>query len=596
MTMPGRLIPIIAALMSYSLLCCRAGFSQDSDASPKTPLATKQDIIQDRVQRLEDQMYRMIENLRAAEPQQARRLEKALVGMGELGIRRDLKELISLLEADRLDLAVHGQGQLVEELSKLLVVLMEELDDAKARQEEIERLEKFAKELEQLISEESRLEQLSQEAMQGADGAPADEAAAAAIEALIGRQEALRQATQKKAAGDAEARPGEELRQEQDQLTRQGEQLAGMLSEKGEQETAKLADAARLNMVDAVAELAEESYASAGDAQQDAIRDLQRALAKLTKRLQKEADRTDFEALAQDQAKTSAKTAELSEQMKGAQNASGTSPGTDHVDSGKQRMDQAGEDLQQQDAAAAAGQQQQAVRQLEEARRQVQGRIDQLKREAQEKKLTDLKETFQELLRKQEAINRATVELDAIPVPEWKRPQQLRAVEIGAEQRAAGDIAAGCLDILLADGTTTVLPQMVDGLRDQMLDVAKELAELRVGPPTQAAQVDIAASLGDILAVLEQAPQPAGNPDEGQAQEGQPGDPPLLPRSAELKLLAKLQQRVFARTKAYHRANVEDRRHLGRLAGEQERVARIAAEMTEKLSRPKRQSPEPDHD
>ena len=107
--MPHLLFSVPAQVACLMLACWSLAQAPTATDSARTPLATRQEIIRDRVQRLEDQMYRMIQNLKATEPGQARRLEKALAGMGELGIRADLKNLIGLLNANRLDLAADEQ-------------------------------------------------------------------------------------------------------------------------------------------------------------------------------------------------------------------------------------------------------------------------------------------------------------------------------------------------------------------------------------------------------------------------------------------------------------------------------------------------------
>ena len=115
----GRWVAVLMLLAA----CAAPARSQD-DAS-ETPLATKERIIHDRVLQLEDQMYRLIEQLRESEPEKARRMERVLARMGELGIRRQLETVIEVLNEDRLDEAITEQNRLLENLSTLLTLLID---------------------------------------------------------------------------------------------------------------------------------------------------------------------------------------------------------------------------------------------------------------------------------------------------------------------------------------------------------------------------------------------------------------------------------------------------------------------------------------
>ncbi len=80
-------LPCLQWVFVLALLAAFAGRAHSDDGASETPLATKERIIHDRVLQLEDQMYRLIEQLRESEPDKARRMERVLARMGELGIR-----------------------------------------------------------------------------------------------------------------------------------------------------------------------------------------------------------------------------------------------------------------------------------------------------------------------------------------------------------------------------------------------------------------------------------------------------------------------------------------------------------------------------
>lgn len=573
------------------LLNAHFAFGQGTDQTTRSPLATKQQIIQDRVLRLEDQMYRLIQSLKTNEPAQAARLEKTLVRMGELGVRPRLEDLIQVLARDELDVAVRQQDELLGQLSALLALLIEEPSRIDEHREEIERLQEFMKDLDRLIAEESKLAQASQDAREAMQGYQTDAEAAAAMEELLRQQQTLRQHTEAKYQKPDGAATSDLLADQQRSLTKQAEQLAKLLKDKQETESGKSVDLAKLTMQDAVEELSEEAYGAAGDAQDEVIEELKRALAKLTKKPPDDEDQPDFESLSAAQEQTGDQAAALAEQMReNPSESQRPTPGLENVEVAKQQMDSAAGQLQEQNPTAAEQQQQQAIEQLEKAKSSVQERINQLKRELQDQKLEELKKKFSDMLVKQQAINRRTTELDGIPQTDWKRRQQLQAVEQGRQQNGLAELAAECLQVLRDDGTTVVLPQLVDLLREDMLAVAGRLTDLRCGSATQAIQREIIAALENILDAIEQGPQSAGQSGNQQQQQAQQGDPPLLPASAELKLLANLQESVFRRTRVLHRGGEQNAEQLGRLARRQSDVARMATEMS---SRMERRQPQP---
>ncbi len=590
-------LPCLQWAVVLALLAAFGTSAYSDDDDSETPLATKERIIHDRVLQLEDQIYRLIEQLKESEPDKARRLEKVLARMGELGIRQQLETVIEILNDDRLDEARKEQDKLLGSLATLLTLLIDDADDSEERKKEIERLEKLTEELDKLISEENRLRDESRTAQQAQEGGERDAEAAAAIEQLLSKQQALladtRTAAQKARASKADdAATKQDLLDRQQALTKEAEELAKLLQEKNEPDSAKSAASAQRNMTDAADEMNDDALAVAADAQEDAIEDLKRALEKLTKRQKQDVEKPDLKELADEQAKTSEQAGQVAEQMRDNEASSEPTPGQDNVEMSRQHMDAATEQLNQENAAEAGERQQQAVDQLEQAKQQIQQKIDQLKRELQQQKLADLEKKFKDMLTKQQAVNRRTIELDAIPREQWKRREQLNAVEQGRQQRSLGELADVCLGILREDGTTTVLPQLVEYLRDDMLAVAERLADSKVGQRTQAVEEDIVATIEDILDAIEQNQSQDDQPQDQnqQDQQGQPGEPGLLPTSAELKLLARLQTRVFQRTKAFQRAPESDPAQLGRLAEKQTAVAKMATEMNNKLTQ---QQPQP---
>ncbi|HPD29557.1 MAG TPA: hypothetical protein PLL20_06150 [Phycisphaerae bacterium] len=129
-----------------------------------SPLATKQQIVRDRMIQLEDRMFRLIEQLSQREPEQAARLEAALKKARELLIRRDMEVTIRLLSDEDLAGASDKQIEIVRDLESVLKVLLEEPDGSRQRQEEIARLEALKEEVRRLLEAQQRLEAIAEAA------------------------------------------------------------------------------------------------------------------------------------------------------------------------------------------------------------------------------------------------------------------------------------------------------------------------------------------------------------------------------------------------------------------------------------------------
>ena len=103
-------------------------------------------------------------------------------------------------------------------------------------------------------------------------------------------------------------------------------------------------------------------------------------------------------------------------------------------------------------------------------------------------------------------------------------------------------------------------PETVSLMRDDMQQVTERLADLKVGMLTQDIEQDIIESLEETIAALDKALKdldkkktPPGQPPPA----GEPTDPPLVDKLAELKMIRALQMRINRRTQRYGEEIVE---------------------------------------
>jgi hypothetical protein len=476
------------ALMLVRLLCITASFCAIGQAvaqsAAKDPLATKQQIVRDRMAQLEDRMFRLTQQLAETEPEQAARLQQALQRARELLISRNMDEAILLLDQGHLTDASDKQLSIEKDLQLLLKILLTDPDNTKERNEEIKRLEAFRKQVEELLKQ----------------------------------QRAIKDRT------DAAARPRDEKKEPFDH--------------------AKTAD---------------------------------------------------------QQGKLGQKTDQLAKKMQGGQPGEGSkeggqgppkppAPGTDNVARAGEHMKNAEKDLQRKSPPNASQDQQRAIDELERAQEELEQVLEQLRKEQQEEILRGLESRFRAMLAAQLTINKGTETLDAKDADAWRHADDLALAALAQDEKELARQAGEALHILKEDGTTIVFPRIVAQMQQDMRLVADRLNTRKTGQTTQQLEAEIVTTLEDLIEAIEQLRKQID--DGGSGGGGSGGDDiPLLPDSAELKLLRSLQHRVHRITKTFWKDNSQadewdqqQKDQLARIAERQNDVAEMARKMHERVT------------
>ncbi|MBN1491870.1 MAG: hypothetical protein JXA69_18305 [Phycisphaerae bacterium] len=439
--------------------------------SERTPLAAKQELVSDRMARLEDRMFRLADELAKTEPDQAERLRRGLQRARELLLRPRMEEVMRLLDRAELAEASDRQKAILGDLDAVLESLLQDLEDPAAAEKRAEALERYRQRVNELIEEQQQLRRKGETPPVATQPAPDD-------------AKAQRETAEK--AGD----------------------LAKDMAEPSDSEPAEAA------------------------------------------------------------------------------------PGTDDVEAAQKHMEAAAEDLDQGRAADADQQQTRAIEALQQAMRKLERELMQQRREQQEALLRALEDRFREMLVRQLQINRETVRLDETGVEHWARADELLAGQLAQGERDLSAEAVVALRILRTEGSTVVFPHIVEQVQADLDEAGNRIAAARVGAATQRLQNEIVATLEQLIEAVEQMrkqmeagsmPPPPGAPEQSDK-------PPLLPNSAELKLLRSLQQRLHRETGTFFAdfgndaaLTEEDRRDLQRVAERQKVVADMAIEMEERL-------------
>ncbi|MCG3137191.1 MAG: hypothetical protein HJJLKODD_01034 [Phycisphaerae bacterium] len=554
---------------------------------PAAPLAAKEEMVRDRLRRLEDQMFRLADKLRTTDPQQAEKLEAALRQMSQLGLRERVDQLVLMLSSDSdLSGALTRQDQLLKDLREVLTELVAQPDESADRENQIKQLQEWLAQTSALIRDQEQVQQQTQNMADTGD-TPLDTATAQKLEKLIAAQQELQSRTQ--ASAEAAAGADAELTAAQQQLANETEQLAKLLEkEQREDETQSALQAAQKAMQQAAQDIQNGQRALAGDTQEDALQELRRALAKLTK---KKNESADLQALSAAQKQLADSAQQLAQQMQAAEQSAQTQATGDQVQQAGGQMQQAGEQLQQQQPDTAQSAQQQALEQLRQAQQRLQEQLDQLRREQQRAKLEQLQKLYTRLRDEETAIRQKTIELQQRWPTDPRRTDLQQAEQLGRDQLALADVAGQAVQLLMEDGTTLVLHHLAAGVQNDMQQVAKWLQNALLESTTQLTQQEIIDSINDILEAIDSALQPENSPakpgdQQGnqQNQSGEPPPPPLLPSSAELKLLYNLQERIFDRTREVRHQPAINSATADWLTNKQQTVLELAKEMHNRMT------------
>ncbi len=234
--------------------------------------------------------------------------------------------------------------------------------------------------------------------------------------------------------------------------------------------------------------------------------------------------------------------------------SSPSDPVQQRLEAAQQRMREAQDSLDEALREEAVEQQEAALRELEQAKSELEKILRQLREEEIKRMLGVLEARFRKMLDLQLAIYEDTLRLDSVPRKQWQRDEEIQAGRLSGRETELIVDADKTLAVLRDDGTAVALPEAIVQMRDDMRQVATRLARQKVAEITQAIEEDIIAALEEIIAALEKAQMDLeSKQQQSPPPQGEPSDPPLIDRLAELKMIRALQMRVNRRTVRFSR-------------------------------------------
>lgn len=600
------------ALVATLALLTAPGLAAQDDA------LSKQERARLRFQSLHESMQRLQVALAETSPEESKVLRVGNKFVLEARIPQRMDEVKGLLKQSQWDEALEKMIGVSDQLESLMNLLLNRDLDLKELMEEIEKLEAFKKRVEDLIEEQQKEKEDSARAEALKKHLEDIEEAKAEIEQLIQDQEDVREQANKaglaaapKATEQMESREGElkndaealgekmkELEKQHDELEKPGDGEAKPGESKPKEGAPKAGEAGKPG-AGACSGSCAGAAGAMGKAQQKlgqnqperSLEDMDAALKKLAaakKALDEMAEEAKrellalpFEQMAKNQEVTRIDTDKLAEDMEKAGEgkegeAKKSTPGTKNVQQAVPKQKAAAGQLKEYKPGKAKQDQQDAKEDLEEAKKKLEDALAQLRQQLQDEVLRALEERFGAMLTKQKELSARTVVTDRLRgealTADGALPAALvsRCNEISDGELDLASEAGDALKLLEEEATTAVFPEIVEELKSDLERVASRLAEQKTSEATQSMQVEIEDTLRMLIDALRRTIEDSEAGECGQCN----GQPPLVPMSAELKLILGLQKRVHKRTVSYDTQIPEQLRVTEEATAEADEIAR----------------------
>jgi len=232
-------------------------------------------------------------------------------------------------------------------------------------------------------------------------------------------------------------------------------------------------------------------------------------------------------------------------------------PARKHLEEAQQRMREAQKRLEEAKRDDARDEQEQAREALADAIEELKKILRQLREEEIERALAMLEARFQKMLEMEMAVYEDTKHLSTLDSEVDARALVARSGQLSSRQHKIVLDANRALSLLQEEGSSIAFPEVVEDVRDEMMQVEDRLAAVKVYKLTQEMEEDIIAVLQELVEALQKAQQELKDEKEGEkplpgdGPPGKPGEPPLVNAIAELKMIRSMQLRVNKRTRRY---------------------------------------------
>ena len=436
-------------------------------------LAAEQAQVAERFRELERLLLRMAELTAPTDPRRAALLRQAVAQSKQRDIDHQFEELVALLKQERLALVVKNQGEVQQDLAKLLELLLSE-DRTKRIESEKERIREYLKRVNKIIKEQKGIQG---ETDRGGDAAKA------------GRQ-TRRSLRQDRRAGQGPARRRRPaVRLERTRCRRQAKGFAKKDKPEGDKPRDDKKDSQPKEGDDAPSKESKDA-----DAKQKESPDKKEESGKseATSRRAIKTRRTAIRASSQKgtrrtSKRTSRKTGggQSGESGQSEQPPDSESPAQKRLEQAQRRMKEAQQKLEEAKRTDAKEKQAEAIKELEQAKADLEEILRQLREEEMSRTLAMLEARFRKMLDQQVEVYEGTKRLDKVAEAERDRDDEIEAGRLSRKEAQISTEADKALAVLREEGSAVAFPEAVTEMRDDMEQIVARLAEAKVGEVTQ---------------------------------------------------------------------------------------------------------------
>jgi hypothetical protein len=256
----------------------------------------------------------------------------------------------------------------------------------------------------------------------------------------------------------------------------------------------------------------------------------------------------------------------------------------------QEHMKQAEDRLKKAQKDGATDEQEKALEELKTAKAELEDILRQLREEEMKQLLASLIARMQKVLVVQREIYDGTVRLDKVPVVERSHGHEIESGRLSSRERSIVRDVEEALRLLHEEGSAVAMPEALQQVHDDMQQIEQRLGQGKTEVLTQAIETDVIKELEEIIDAFKKAKEKAENRKKppGPTPNGEPQDPPLIEKIAELKMIKALQLRVNRRTERYSKLIEPGREQtskddvfeaLQRLADQQKRVYKVTRDL-----------------
>ena len=256
----------------------------------------------------------------------------------------------------------------------------------------------------------------------------------------------------------------------------------------------------------------------------------------------------------------------------------------------QEHMEQAENRLKKAQKDGAADEQEKALDELKTAKAELEDILRQLREEEMKQLLASLIARMQKVLVIQREVYDGTTRLDKVPVAERSHGHEIESGRLSSRERSIVRDVEEALRLLREEGSAVAMPEALQQVHDDMQQIEQRLGQGKTEVLTQAIETDVIKELEEIIDAFKKAKERAENKKKppGPPPSGEPQDPPLIEKIAELKMIKSLQLRVNRRTERYAKLIEPGREQtnkddvfeaLQRLAEQQKRVYKVTRDL-----------------